>query len=116
MTAMPTIAFHIEFDSRGRRVYVLHNSLTYHSPRYGRTATVPCGYRSDGASGPARDIASAAWWVHDYLCDQSRWDDGTLTTPWQRSAVLSDILRAEGHYVSAVTWRWATLVYEWCLR
>ena len=108
----PTIAFHIELDRKGRKWYVLDKSLPYYSQRYKRAVTVQCGYRSDGASGPARDIASAAWWVHDWLCEFEVWDDGTPTTALQRSYVLHDILKSEGNHFAAVTWGTVTYWYE----
>jgi len=83
--------------------------IVYHSPRYGRTVTVPEGYESDGATGGV-DLWSSGWWVHDVLCDRGTWDDGTPCTNWQASSVIGDILRHEGRWFRARTWRWATFL------
>lgn len=93
------------------RKYTRPADLVYTSPRYGKTVTVPKGYRSDGATGPAIDIWSDAWWVHDVLCDRGTWDDGTPCTNWQASAVLADILADEGRWARAIYWRWSTWLF-----
>lgn len=90
--------------------YTRRHELYYHSPRYGKQVTIPPGYLSDGATG-AIDIASESWWVHDRLCDTGTWDDGTPCTNWQASAVLGDILRAEGRWARAIYWRAATWLF-----
>lgn len=81
---------------------------SYTSPRYGKTVTVEVGFLSDGASGPARDILSMGWLVHDKVCTGWKWDDGTRITRWQAAMILSDILKEEGHGFCARTWKWAT--------
>lgn len=91
--------------------YPRQATFLYHSPRYGKSVTVPAGYVSDGASGPAVDIYSEGWWVHDVLCDRGTWDDGTPCNNWQASTVLHDILKSEGRYVRAFSWRWATWLF-----
>lgn len=107
--------------------YVLRYRIDYHSDRYGKDKTVPIGYPADGGSGPAVDIYSDGWWVHDSMCperDRFKWprcavgfwetdgffDDGTPVTVWQASTVLHDILLAEGRWFRARTWFLATLV------
>jgi len=90
--------------------YTCPYQIVYYSPRYQKTATVPQGYPSDGATGGV-DIWSEAWWVHDLLCDRGTWDDGTPCTNWQASRVIGDILRSEGRRWRAVGWRWATWVF-----
>ena len=91
--------------------YVLNSPIIYHSPRYGKTVTVPIGYPSDGASGPATDVVSKAWWVHDQLCTTWEWDDKTPVTAWQASSVLSDILKSEGRGIRARSWFLATWLF-----
>jgi hypothetical protein len=103
-----TISYHLT-DSGW---YVLDAPLVYVSPRYRKTVTVPAGFRSDGASGPAVDVASLSWWVHDILCTSRQWDDGSPCPPWQRSTVLHDILNSEGRWFRARTWWAATLAWE----
>lgn len=90
-----------------RELYVLDEEIKYHSPRYDKNITIPIGYTSDGASG-AMDIISEGWWVHDWLCDQKGFDDGTQPTNWQASNILHDILKAEGYWARAEYWRMMT--------
>ena len=92
-------------------MYLMPYELVYVSPRYKRRVTVPKGYESDGASGPAIDIWTKAWWVHDLLCERACWDDGTPCTGWQAANVLRDILLAEGRWIRAHTWFVATWVF-----
>jgi len=99
-------------EDTGRRTYILDEDVAYRSPRYQKWVRIPRGYRSDGASGPANDVASLAWWVHDQLCDSNTWADGSPVSRWQRSQVLSDILKAEGRGFRAVSWFWATFLFE----
>jgi len=89
--------------------YVLNEEIVYTSPRYGKTITIPAGYRSDGATG-AMDITSRGWWIHDRLCE-GFWDDGTSLTNWQCSAVLHDVLISEGRYWQAKRWAVATWLF-----
>ena len=95
----------------GRMKYSAPERIVYFSPRYEKTVTVPKGYLSDGASGPASDIMSNAWWVHDVMCDTGKWDDGTPCTNWQASQVLHDILKSEGRWIRCLTWKWATFLF-----
>jgi hypothetical protein len=85
--------------------------IEYFSPRYRKTVIVPIGYESDGASGPAVDVWSEAWWIHDRLCDTGRWADGSIATNWQASTVLADILHYEGRWFRARTWWIATWLF-----
>ena len=100
----------IDFSILDNGKYQLNEAIAYTSPRYGKTAIVPAGYVSDGATG-AMDIASRAWFVHDILCERGFWDDGTPLTNWQCSTVLYDILSEEGRKWQAVRWRYATLLF-----
>ena len=92
-----------------KKEYFCPYTITYKSPRYSKTCTVPKGYKSDGATG-AFDIWSEGWWVHDVLCDRCTWDDGTPITNWEASRVLSDILKSEGRWVRNKTWLVATFL------
>ena len=85
--------------------------IAYWSERYHKGIIVPEGYKSDGASGPASDIWSDAWWVHDVMCDHGVWSDGTKCTNWQASRVLSDILSDENRWIRSKTWLWATFLF-----
>jgi hypothetical protein len=88
--------------------YVLDAPLRYYSPRYHRTITCPDGMYSNGASGPAIDIASAGWIVHDRACTTHAWDDGTPLDAWQAAWILHDILKSEGRWFRAGSWWLAT--------
>lgn len=105
-------------------MYVLCTDLSYYSERYNRYVCVPHGRESDGATG-AKDLpgpvpclkdgkpfkASLSWWIHDELCLQGKWADGSKCTNWQASMVLRDILKAEGYSFRARTWTWATFLF-----
>jgi hypothetical protein len=95
----------------GERSYKLQSEIIYHSPRYNKMATVPAGYISDGASG-APDLASRGWWVHDWLCDGEKFDDGSLCTSWQSSMILHDLLKEEGRWFRARSWMIATYLWR----
>lgn len=98
------VAYHR--DKRGH--YILDAPIAYWSKRYKKWVKCPIGMRSDGASGPAEDIVSIGWWIHDQLCATECWDDGTPCTGLQRSTVLYDILRSEGRWFRARSWFLAT--------
>ena len=95
---------------RGKLKYQCPARIVYYSYRYRKTVIVERGEWSDGATG-AVDIWSASWWVHDHLCRTGAWDDGSPCNNWQASAVIGDILRSEGRWCRAVTWRWATWLF-----
>lgn len=96
--------------TRGPIKYRNPRQIVYWSPRYKKFVIVPQDYPSDGATG-ARDIVdSISWWVHDWICDNMTWADGTRIRFWQASRVLSDILWSEGRWFRAVGWFWATLI------
>jgi hypothetical protein len=87
--------FEIMRDRHGHvKGYILHKGFTYFSKRYNKHVTVKDGFVSDGASGPAEDIVSEAWWVHDVLCETWKFDDGSPCSIWQSSMVLHDILKS----------------------
>lgn len=90
--------------------YTLPYLIIYESPRYKKKVIVPAEYESDGATG-AFDIWSESWWVHDKLCDDGTWEDGTPVKNWQASSVLSDILRSEGRWFRAIYWKYFTFLF-----
>ena len=109
--------------------YISKRKIVYFSPRYSKYCTVPIGYPSDGASGPAADIPSKSWWVHDRLVPiddgeiippaavgfweyDGYWDDGTACGPVESTLVMHDILWSEGYYVRAITWFIAVLPFQ----
>jgi len=112
--------------------YRLPYDIIYTSHRYGKIKTVPKGYPSDGASGPALDIWSESWWVHDALCDgrtgeippeaigywetDGLWDDGSRCSVLESSMVLYDILKSEGRPIRAPLWAFATFVARIAMR
>jgi hypothetical protein len=100
-----------KYDARTGR-YTLPVQIVYRSKRYGgRTITVPIGYKSDGASGPAEDLYSEAFWVHDVICGRWTFDDGTPITTTMASTILSDILKSEGRWFRARSWWIATRLF-----
>lgn len=86
------------------KTYRLEEDAEYYSKRYDKYITLKKGKLSDGATG-AMDIHSLGWWVHDKLCDDGVFDDGTECTNLQASTILADILSSEG--------RWARSKYWW---
>ena len=91
--------------------YICPKEIRYYSNRYKKRATVPEGYESDGATG-AIDIWSDSWWVHDWLTDKGKWDDGTPVTVLQESMVIHDILDSEGRIYRAKYWFVSTFVFR----
>ena len=81
---------------------------SYWSPRYKRWVRIKLGQVRDGASG-AWDILSLAWWIHDQLCADATWEDGTPVTPWEAANVLRDVLLREGRWFRASSWFITTL-------
>jgi len=97
------------YHKGGSKGWVLDEDVCYYSPRYKKKIYIPKGYESDGATG-ALDIRSLGWWVHDKMCEDMKWADGTPATRWQGSTVLSDILKDEGRYFRKTYWRYATML------
>ena len=95
--------FHYDTD---KKTYVLDDPVSYYSKRYHVMIVAEAGFPSDGASGPAEDIVSLGWWIHDWLCAKN------LFTGWQRSMILHDILLEEGRWFRARSWFVATLLRE----
>ena len=114
VTLKDSTFFHFRMfqDSNGKTWYELLEDITYYSKRHKKWTTVPKGYISDGASGPATDIVSKAWWIHDWLCSKKKWDDGTDCGSWQSSQVIYDILMKEDRWFRARIWFVATLIWQ----
>lgn len=93
-----------------RGEYYNEMEFTYYSSRYDKFVLVPQGFVSDGATG-AFDINSKSWWVHDVLCEEGTWRDGTSCNNWQASMVLHDILAMEGRWFRARSWFIATWLF-----
>lgn len=100
----------IYYSKRPDGLYVSHEDFVYYSPRYKLSVFVQKGQVRDGASG-AMDIKSSSWWVHDQLCADGKWYNGTPCTRVQAANVLYDILWDEGHYLRAHSWRAATYLF-----
>lgn len=104
-------------DGKNVSYELLEDPIIYHSERYDKIITVEVGFISDGASGPAPDLASRAWWIHDKLCKRQTWDDHTPCRAKDRSLVLHDALKEEGRTIRAKLWCAATYLWEKiCLR
>lgn len=101
---------HILYDQKKKTVYYrVHTEYRYYSLRYSKWIICPVGMRSDGATG-ALDIDSFAWLVHDMLCDTGEFADGSKCNNWQASSVCSDVLKRDGFWFRARTWKCATWV------
>lgn len=100
------------FNPEWEKPYRLQTPIVYYSERYNKFVTCQIGMESDGASGPAEDIASISWLIHDSLCGRGTWDDGTPCTGFQRSQVLHDILLEEKRWIRAKRWRFWTGAWE----
>ena len=96
-----------KYTKLGRGKYRADMNWLYRSERYGLDVIINKGQIRDGATG-AFDLESLAWWVHDQLCADGVWADGTDVTQEQAAQVLSDILDEEGRWFRRYTWKWAT--------
>lgn len=72
----------------------LDTEIRWFSKRYRKWVVVPRGRRSDGATG-APDIKSIGWIVHDEICIDGHFADGTPCNNWQASRCITDILKEE---------------------
>lgn len=88
--------------------YLLHEKIRYWSPRYKKWVTVQPG-EYDGSTG-GEDIVSEGWLVHDQLCREGVFDDGTKCSNRMASLVLYDILKSEGRWFRARSWFLATFL------
>lgn len=79
--------------------YILKSEqLSHYSHKYKKRKTIKYGYRSDGSSGGV-DKPSKYWWIHDAICENPKWDDGSLITAIQAATVIKEILTWEAkHY------------------
>lgn len=95
-------------DGAGRTIgYEVIRDFEYFSKRYSKMVVARVGDPYyDGATG-AIDINSYGWLVHDVLCRDGTFDDGTPCTNLQASTVLSDILADEGRWFRRISW-WAS--------
>ena len=90
--------------------YELLKNIEYYSGRYDKYVIAKKGERFDGATG-AIDIDSFGWIIHDVLCRDGVFADGTPCNNWQASQVLSDILKSEGRCIRRHSWFWATWLF-----
>lgn len=97
-------------NDKGGYNYVITKDVAYFSKRYGKWVKAKKGEKFDGATG-AMDIDSKGWIIHDVLCRDGKFSDGTECTNWQASRILSDILSSEGRYIRSKTWFAATWLF-----
>lgn len=109
-TLIAPVRYHRRYGVNTPRPYVLEETVVYYSAQYGKFITLHAGMESDGATG-AFDIESLSWWVHDHICDNPVWDDGSKITAWQAAHVLKDILLAEGRPMRSVLWSVTTFLF-----
>lgn len=100
----------IKYHERTDGLYECDEPYLYWSHRYQKSVFIRKGTVRDGASG-AIDVHSSAWWVHDQLCADGVWFDGTDVTPWQAATVLKDILKEEGFWFRQYTWWLMTYLF-----
>lgn len=96
-------------DPKGFK-YELTKDVSYFSKRYNKFVVAKKGERFDGAT-MAIDIDSYGWLIHDVLCRDGCFADGSPCNNWQASQVLSDILKSEGRWFRKYTWFWATWLF-----
>jgi len=87
--------------------YLVHTEYKYYSKRYKKWVVAHVDFPSDGATG-ALDINSFAWLLHDKLCVTGVFEGGTVCNNWQASMVCSDILKRDGFWFRARTWKYMT--------
>lgn len=119
---MSYVEYTVRGTADGNVTYTLKTGIHYQSKRYGKSITVPSGYESDGATGAVDVPGTRAWWVHDKVCDDPQWNDGSAISAWTAARIISDILREEGKEVEKWTtkcsrtargyyWFWATYLF-----
>ncbi len=89
--------------------YILLEKLIWLDKATDKFITVPKYFISDGASG-AIDIKSKGWWIHDWLCEENGYDDGTYCNNWNASRILSGILFSERRPFRSLYWRVSTFI------
>lgn len=91
--------------------YRLLDDLSYFSSRYNKWVVCEVGMLSDGATF-AKDLpGSMSFWIHDRLCREHKFYDGTPCNAWKSSMILKDILDSEGRPIRQYTWKWATFIF-----
>lgn len=95
---------------KGKFKYRLKVDISYYSTRYDCIVRGKKGEVFDGATG-AIDIDSYGWVIHDILCRDGCFADGTPCNNWQASMVLHDVLRSEGRWFRKYTWFLATWLF-----
>ena len=100
----------IDPDKNDGMKFELLHPVVYYSKRYEKFVIAPLGFRWDGATGAVDLEGSMSHLIHEVLCNNATWDDGTRISNWQASQVLKDILRQEGYRFRQYTWRWATFL------
>ncbi len=124
----------IKYEKAEGGGYVLLEDYKYYSKRYNRTITLRKRMWSDGATGfidlgstgfwarvftwlkkkihkIAHSFKSAWFFVHDQICNEGMWDDGTLIDNWTASTVAGDILWVDGWRLLSVPVWWATYLF-----
>lgn len=73
----------------------------YKSSRFDKVKTLPARFFSDGATGVPDPEGTDAWFMHDILCQDPYWDDGTPLSNADASLVLYDIAVRDGYNLFA---------------
>ena len=101
--------FHVKLEWTDTGYKLLEN-VHYYSERYDKDVMAFEGEEFDGATG-AIDVCPIAWIVHDVLCRDGEFFDGSICTNWQASMVLSDILKEKGFWFRCRSWFVATFLF-----
>lgn len=83
----------------------------------GRTITVPKGYEVDGATYALDDPRLAlAWTIHDWVCEFTKWDDGSGITAWEAARILWILIRLAAQEFKVLwfygrAWGWNVMTF-----
>ena len=105
------IPHYIKEDLSDGKKYTLTEDVNYQY-KHGKTIFIKKGTRSDGATGPALDIPSLSWWVHDIMIERGTWDNGDTITKTEEALVISKILMKEHRYFRSIYWGVSTFIYR----
>ena len=98
------------YEVIGKQQYRSLEDYVWKDPKNGKLIVIPKGTVSDGASG-AYDVFGASWWVHDAICVDPHYEDGTPIGAHNAARILSHILRANGRLFRSVSWYVATYFF-----
>lgn len=110
MTTLHQAPGGFKYMERDDGLYEALMPWAWYSERYGKWIRIKDRQVRDGATW-ARDVVSLSWWCHDQVCADGVWADGSDVTPWQAACTVGDILRKEGRWFRATTWKYSTYLF-----